>query len=87
VEGHTPLYMMRSDTDGKTGRTQLQPSVFQNINEVLWSPDTSFALVASVADSAATPGVFEGGQVQILYSDARPSVILTQSGEQMKWGP
>jgi WD40 repeat protein len=87
VEGHTPLYLVRSDTDGVTGRTQLQPNVFQNINEVLWAPDASLALVASVADSAATPGIFEGGQVQVVYPDARPSVTVIPFGEQLRWGP
>ena len=87
VEGHTPLYLVRSDTDGVTGRAQLQPNVFQNINEILWAPDASLALVASVADPAATPGIFEGGQVQVVYPDARPSVMVIPFGEQMRWGP
>ena len=84
---NTPLYLVRSDTDGVTGRTNLQPSVFQNIREVLWAPDASLALVGYVLASAGTPGVFEAGQVQVVYPDGRASVTIIQAGQGMRWGP
>jgi hypothetical protein len=87
IEGRTPLYMVRSETDGVAGRTNLQPSVFQNINEILWAPDASLALVGFVVASAGTPGVFDIGQVQIVYPDNRPSIVLMPFAEQMHWGP
>jgi hypothetical protein len=86
VESYTPLYLVRSDTDGVTGRTQLLPSVMQNINEILWAPDASLALVGAVKASAGTPGAIEGNGVQIIYPDGRPSVVLIPLGEQLHWG-
>jgi Tol biopolymer transport system component len=87
TDAYTPLYLVRSDTDGVTGREQLQANVFQNVNEVLWAPDASLALLAFVVPSAGTPGAVQGGQVQIVYPDARPSVTVIQVGEGIKWGP
>ncbi len=81
--GHTPLYMVRSASDGVTGRAQLQPDVFQNVNEVLWAPDASLAVVAY----APTQDVYGGGQALVEYPDGRPSVLLTDFAMQMKWGP
>lgn len=81
--GHTPLYMVRSTSDGVTGRAQLQPTLFENINEVLWAPDASLAVVAY----APTQDVYGGGQAVVEYPDGRPSVVLTDFAMQMKWGP
>jgi hypothetical protein len=87
VESHTPMYLVRSETDGATGRTKLKPDLFQNLNEVLWAPDASLALVGYEVASAGTPGAFDIGQVQIVYPDDRPSVTIIQSGQQLRWGP
>jgi Tol biopolymer transport system component len=81
--GHTPLYMVRSASDGVTGRTELQPTLFENVNEVLWAPDASLAVVAY----APTQDVYGGGQAVLEYPDGRPSVLLTDFAMQMKWGP
>lgn len=81
--GHTPLYLVRSASDGVTGRAQLRPDLFENINEVLWAPDASLA----VAAYAPTPDVFQGGRAEVVYADGRPNVVLTDFAMQMKWGP
>lgn len=83
ASGHTPLYLVKSESDGVTGRTQLKPDLFQNINEVLWAPDASFAVVAF----APVQDVYEGGEAEIVYPDARPNVVLTSFAENMRWGP
>ena len=79
---HTPLYMVRSNTDGVTDRTQLRADAFQNVNEILWSPDASFAILAY----APTQDVMDGGQATIEYVDGRPAVTLASFVLNMKWG-
>ncbi len=81
--GHTPLYLVRSGSNGVTGRTQLKPDVFQNMNEVLWAPDASLAIVAF----APIQDVYAGGQAEIVYPDARPNVVLVPFAQEMHWGP
>lgn len=83
ASGHTPLYMVHSNSDGLTGRAQLRPDVLDNINEILWAPDLSFAVVAF----APTPDVYQGGQAEVVYTDGRPNVVLIPFAEQMHWGP
>ncbi len=81
--GHTPLLMVRSNSDGVTDRTQLLPKAFENTNEILWAPDASLAVVAF----APTPDVYQGGQAVIEYPDGRPEVVLANYAFQMRWGP
>ena len=81
--GHTPLNLVRAGTDGITGRSTLIPETFQNINEVLWAPDASLAIVAE----GPTPDVYAGGVASIVYPDGRPDVKLADFAQQMKWGP
>ena len=80
---HTPLFLVRSGSDGVTGRTQLKPEAFDNINEVLWAPDASLA----VAAFAPTDDVVAGGRAEIVYPDARPNVLLASFAEELRWGP
>jgi hypothetical protein len=80
---HSPLYMVRSESDGVTGRTQLRPEAFENINEILWSPDASLAILAV----GASPDVYAGGQATMVYSDGRPVSILSDYAVRMRWGP
>jgi len=81
--GHTPLALVRSGSDGVTGRTQLKPDTFENVNEVLWAPDASLAVVAF----APAQDVVQGGQAEIVYPDARPNVLLSSFAEELRWGP
>lgn len=81
--GHTPLYMMRSASNGMSGRTQLRPDVLDNINEILWAPDLSFAVVVF----APGPDVYQGGRADIVYPDDRPNVTLAASAQSLHWGP
>jgi hypothetical protein len=83
TSAHTPLVLVRSGSDGVTGRTQLKPETFDNINEVLWAPDASLAVVAF----ASAPDVFQGGQAEIVYPDARPNVLLASFAQELHWGP
>jgi hypothetical protein len=79
----TPLQLVRSAPDGVTGRTTLLPDTFELMNEALWAPDASFVVVAF----APTQEVYQGGRAEIVYLDERPSVVLTEFAQQMKWGP
>ena len=78
-----PLYLVRSGTDGVTGRTNLYPEPFENINEILWAPDASFAILAI----APVENVYQGGKAEIHYTDGRPSVPLVPFAQDMRWGP
>ncbi len=86
VSGHTPLYLVRSDPDGATGRTQLLPDVFPAINEILWAPDASLAVLAT-ADPNAKPENYQGGQAEVVYTDGRPPVTIAPFVQSMHWGP
>ena len=79
----SPLQAVRSAPDGVTGRTVLSTEDFRLLNEALWTPDASF-LIAAIAPSQE---IYQGGQAKVVYFDGRPSVILAESVQQMKWGP
>ncbi len=81
--GHTPLVLVRSGSDGVTGREQLKQDVFDNTNEILWAPDASFAVVTF----APAPDVYQGGRAEIVYPDSRPNVLLAMFAEELHWGP
>jgi Tol biopolymer transport system component len=86
TEGYSdnaPLQIVRSAPDGVTGRTVLRPETFESLNEALWAPDASFVVVAY----APIQDVSQGGQAEVVYLDGRPSVVLANYAQQMKWGP
>ena len=83
VSGHTPLSLVRSASDGVTGRRQLLPTSFENINEILWARDASLAILI-VAPDADT---YAGGRAHVVYPDSRPSVHILQSARDLRWGP
>ncbi len=83
MPGHTPLYLVRSGTDAVTGRTMLKKDPINFINEVLWAPDASLAIVAG----GPTDEVWEGGPAEIVYPDERPNVKLLDFAENLHWGP
>jgi Tol biopolymer transport system component len=82
-DGHTPLTMVRSAQDGSTGRAPLRPDIFPAVNEVLWAPDASFAIVIQ----PVSPDVWTGGQALLVYADGRPIVNLLSSAQRLRWGP
>ncbi len=86
VSGHTPLYLVRADPDGVTGRTRLLPDAFPAVNEILWAPDASLAVLATV-DPNAKPEISVGGQAEVVYTDGRPAVTIAAFVESMHWGP
>jgi hypothetical protein len=78
-----PLQIVRSEADGVTGRTVLMPDTFDLLNEALWAPDASFAIVAI----SSAQEVFQGGRAEVVYLDGKPNVVLVPFAQQMKWGP
>jgi hypothetical protein len=83
TEGHTPLVLVRSAPDGATDRTQLLPDAFQNINEVLWAPDASLAVLTVPLD----PNVYDAGELRVVYPDGRPAITLPSLARNLHWGP
>jgi hypothetical protein len=83
VEGHTLLYLVRSAPDGVTDRTQLLPDAFANLNDVLWSPDATLAIVLVAPDASE----YSAGEARLVYPDGRPSVVLFSYARQLRWGP
>ena len=78
-----PLYMVRSAPDGITDRTKLYPQPFEGINEILWAPDASFAIIAT----APVENIYQGGKAEIYFVDGSPSVPLLPFAREMRWGP
>lgn len=81
--GPAPLKLVSSALDGVTGRTELLPNPFNAINEVLWAPDASLAIVAT----PPVEGVYQGGVAEVIYPDGKPSVSLVPFAMKMMWGP
>ena len=82
VTSHTPLYLVRSDTDGATGRARLKQEAFDSINEVLWAPDAGLAVVVGGPGDA----VAAGGAARVVYPDERPDLALLDFAEDVHWG-
>jgi hypothetical protein len=78
-----PLQIVRSAPNGVTGRTVMREDTFEMMNEALWSADASSVIVVY----APTQDVYQGGQVELVYLDGRPNVVLAPSAQQLKWGP
>jgi len=77
------LQMIRSASDGVTGRTILRPETFEVLNEALWSPDASFVIVAK----APATTIYAGGTLELYYTDSAKSMVaLLPFGQQLKWG-
>lgn len=83
AEGHTPLYLVRSEPDGASNRTQLLPDAFNNVNEILWSADASLAVVVITSD----PNEYAGGEARVVYPDGRPTAMLAPAARVLRWGP
>lgn len=82
-QSRTPLQIVRSGIDGVTGRTVLWPATFEKMTEALWAPDASFVIVAL----AQNDQTYQGGQLELVYLDGRPRVVLVPFGQTLKWGP
>jgi hypothetical protein len=79
-----PLQLVRSAADGVTDRTVLRPETYENLNEALWAADASFV----VAVIAPAQDVYQGGAVQLVYSDVTRGMIpLLPFAMKIKWGP
>jgi hypothetical protein len=79
------MKLVRSEPDGVTNRTVLRDENFVLMQDALWAPDASFAIVAS----APTPNWDqEGGVLELYYADGEKSIVwLAPHGQQLKWGP
>jgi hypothetical protein len=82
VAGHTPLFMVRAASDGLTDRTRLLPDAFPNVNEILWAPDATLAVLVLAPDA----DTYAGGQAAIVYPDGRPNLTLVPSAQNLRWG-
>ena len=81
---NAPLQIVRAAPDGATGRTVLRPETFGVLNEALWAPDAS----AVVTAMAPGPSVYEGGALQLYFTDGTKSMVpLAPFGKQLRWGP
>jgi Tol biopolymer transport system component len=79
------LEMVRSAPDGVTNRTVLRDENFVLLNEALWAPDASFAIIATAPSRDWNQG---GGVLALYYTDEQKGTVpLTPFGRQMKWGP
>jgi hypothetical protein len=79
-----PLQLVRAAPDGVTGRTVLNDSTYESMNEALWAPDASFVIVAE----APIQDVHKGGIAELVYTDSQKGVIpLLPFAMEMKWGP
>jgi hypothetical protein len=82
--GHTPLTLVRSASDGVTGRTSVLPGSFSAMNEALWAPDASLVVIA---DASSMPDEWYAGRLIAIYLDGRSAQVLAPFGSSMKWGP
>ena len=79
------LQMVRSAPDGVTDRTVLRDENFVLMNEALWAPDASFAIIATAPSRDWNQ---DGGVLALYYTDSqKETVSLAPFGRQMKWGP
>jgi len=79
------LQMVRSGPDGVTDRTVLRNENFVLMNEALWAPDASFAIIATAPSRDWDQ---DGGVLALYYTDdPKDTVPLAPFGRQMKWGP
>jgi hypothetical protein len=83
IPSRMPMYMVRSEPDGVTGRTNLVATPFEGVNEILWAPDASFAILTF----ALIPEDYRGGRAEAVYTDGRPTVSLLPYASNMRWGP
>lgn len=83
LPSRVPLKMVRSAPDGVTDRTDLVSTPYENINEILWAPDASFAIIAM----PPVENIYQGGRAEIQYTDGRPPVTLVPFAMDMRWGP
>ena len=79
------LEMVRAAPDGVTDRTVLRDENFVLMNEALWAPDASFAIIATAPSRDWDQ---DGGVLALYYTDEQKDTIpLAPFGRQMKWGP
>jgi hypothetical protein len=79
------LEMVRSAPDGVTDRTVLRDENFVLMNEALWAPDASFAVIATAPSRDWDQ---DGGVLALYYTEEQKGTVpLAPFGKQMKWGP
>lgn len=78
-----PLYLVRSAPDGVTDRKPLFDTPFEGLYEVLWEPDTSFAIVVIHSDE----NIQFGGVAKIVYTNGSTPIHLIPYARDLRWGP
>jgi hypothetical protein len=79
------LQMVRSGPDSVTDRTVLRDENFVLMNEALWAPDASFAIIATAPSRDWNQ---DGGVLALYYTDEQKGTVpLAPFGRHMKWGP
>jgi WD40 repeat protein len=80
-EGDLPLFMVRSNADGVSERSQLRQDAFGSLGEVLWAPDGSLALVVQLR-----PDGGRGGAVLLAPAGDQQLQLLLDDGYMLRWG-
>jgi hypothetical protein len=75
--------LVRSAPDGVTNRTLVLPDAFPALNEALWAPDASLAIVVEPTAS----DMWWGGRLTAVYLDGCPRQVLAPFGYTLRWGP
>jgi hypothetical protein len=79
------LSMVRSAPDGMTDSTVLRNENFVLMEEALWAPDASFAIVAT---ALGRDWDLDGGVLELYYTDGEKDPRwLAPFGKLLKWGP
>jgi WD40 repeat protein len=81
---NVPLILVRSNSDGVTGRTALRPEKVVLV-EALWSTDGS--LVVTVQPGPGEPTWPPRGPIVVVFADGRPNQALVPDGRSPRWGP
>ncbi len=78
-QGDVPLLMVRSAFDAPIDIEQIRPDSLQ-VQEVLWAPDGSLALIIQMQQNASGP-------VVLAKTDSSPLTVLINNAENLQWGP
>jgi hypothetical protein len=80
---HTPLMLVRSGSDGVTGREVIYPDTFTSINEALWAPDAGGIVLVE----SGSPENWVGGAATFYPLGGGAPMPLLSGGGNLRWGP
>jgi hypothetical protein len=80
---HVPMVIVRTRPEDITANWSiLRGDMFDLVDEVLWAPDASIAIVVF----APLEAQIDGGRAEVVYFDGRPNAPLADYAENLKWG-